>query len=59
MLTIIHGDNLVKSREKLFQLKQAAQAKNQNLNTLSAKKLLLKSWNRLYLPKIFLVKNPV
>jgi len=39
MLTIIHGDNLVKSREKLFQLKQAAQAKNQNLNTLSAKKI--------------------
>ncbi len=39
MLTIIHGENLVKSREKLFQIKQATRAKNQQLTTLAAKKI--------------------
>jgi len=39
MLTIIHGENLIKSREKLFQLKQLAQNSGQQLNTLLAKKI--------------------
>jgi hypothetical protein len=39
MLTIIHGENLIKSREKLFQLKQLAQNNSQQLNTLLAKKI--------------------
>lgn len=39
MITIIHGENLIKSREKLFQLKQAAQSKNQQLTSLLAKKI--------------------
>jgi hypothetical protein len=42
MLTIIDGENLVKSREKLFKIKQAARAKGQELNTLLAKKITSK-----------------
>lgn len=43
MLTIIHGENLVKSREKLFQIKQASRANGQELNTLLAKKITSKT----------------
>jgi DNA polymerase III delta subunit len=39
MLTIVHGENLIKSRERLFQLKQLAQSNGQQLNTLLAKKI--------------------
>jgi hypothetical protein len=39
MLSIIHGENLVKSREKLFQLKQTAKRRGQDLTTLLAKKI--------------------
>jgi hypothetical protein len=39
MLTIVHGENLIKSREKLFELKQLAQGSGQQLNTLLAKKI--------------------
>jgi len=39
MLTIIHGENLVKSREKLWQLKQLATDKGQKIETLNAKKI--------------------
>ena len=39
MLIIVHGDNLIKSREQLFRLKQQAINKEQTLATLSAKNL--------------------
>lgn len=39
MLTIIHGENLVKSREKLWQLKQQAQGLGQKIDTYLAKKI--------------------
>jgi len=39
MLTVIHGDNLIKSREKLFQLKESAKNQGQQLTTLSVKKI--------------------
>lgn len=44
MLTIIHGENLIKSREKLFQLKQRAQNAHQQLTTILAKNL---NWQNL------------
>lgn len=39
MLTVIHGENLVKSREKLWQLKNQAQAAGQKIDTYLAKKI--------------------
>ena len=39
MITIVHGENLVKSREKLFQLKQLAKNNNQELTSLLAKQI--------------------
>jgi len=39
MLTLIHGENLTKSREKLWQIKTEAQAKGQKIETLLAKKI--------------------
>jgi hypothetical protein len=39
MLTIIHGENLIKSRDKLFQMKQSAKKDGQELTTLIAKKI--------------------
>lgn len=39
MITIVHGENLVKSREKLFQLKQVAKKNNQQLTSLLAKQI--------------------
>lgn len=54
MLTIIHGENLVKSREKLFQIKQASQAKGKQLNTILAKKITLKTLeNALFAKDLF------